>query len=315
VNKRERFMAAVAGREVDHPPSFVWLHFASDRLPAEETARRHARFFTDYDWDVCKVMNDYRYPLPEGLEALESARDMLRFKPLPATHPALAEQPRAIARLRSLLGPDWPLVDTAFDPFQQVMRKLGYGRAPFVYGHREEALEMLDAVTRSLCGQMVALRKAGCDAVLYSINGAICQPNPRGVDDEIFRTFLRPFDLRVLEAMQGMVRILHVHGTHLDIRRVLDYPCEVVSISDRLPGVPSLKEMRALTDKCLMGGIDETRIAERSVPELTAEMRDAIAQAGTRRFILSPGCTIPPQTPRHLLECVRSVSRSFTARA
>jgi uroporphyrinogen decarboxylase len=35
-----------------------------------------------------------------------------------------------------------------------------------------------------------------------------------------------------------MVRVLHVHGTGLDMERVKDYPCEVINLSDRLAGNP-----------------------------------------------------------------------------
>src|ERR1035437_3483146 len=48
----------------------------------------------------------------------------------------------------------------------------------------EEALHMLGVVTETICEYMHELRKSGCDAVLYSINGAIAPPGPRGIDDE-----------------------------------------------------------------------------------------------------------------------------------
>lgn len=115
----------------------------------------------------------------------------------------------------------------------------------------------------------------------------------------------------MLEAMQGMVRVLHVHGTELDMTRVLDYPVEVLSVSDRLRGNPSLAELRRLSDKCLMGGIDESSLIEMSLPELRAHVRDAVAQAGREKLILSPGCTIPTQTPWYLLQAFRDVSRTL----
>ena len=55
-------------------------------------------------------------------------------------------------------------------------------------------------------GSMVnKIKNSGCDAVLYSINGAIAPPGPRGIDDETFRTLLRPFDLRISEAVLSNV--------------------------------------------------------------------------------------------------------------
>lgn len=303
--KRERFAAAIAGAPPDRTPCTAWIHFATDALPGAETARRHELFVRSYDWDFCKLMNDYRYPLPEGVLALESVDEMRRFAPLAMSAAPFQEQLKVHRALRAALGPDIAIVDTSFDPFQQVVRKVGYTRASFIYSHRDAALRMLDAVTETMCAFMRELRRAGCDGVFYAINGAIVPPHARGVDDETFRAFLRPFDLRVLEAMQGMTRILHVHGAPVDMRRVLDYPCEAISVSDRLKGNPSLAELRGMTDKCLMGGVNEELIIERSVPELRAEIADAFAQAGRRNFILSPGCTVPPQTPQHMLRALR----------
>ena len=311
MNKRERFMAAVAGGEVDHPPCTVWVHFVTDALAPEEAARRHAVFVRTYDWDIAKVMHDYRYPLPEGMETLEKPADMLRFEKLPVTTRCYQQQLQLIRSLRAELGPDVPIVDTFFDPFQQVLRRAGFSKAELIYRNPKEALQMLDAVTETVSGYLRELKKAGCDGVLYSINGGIAPPGDRGIDDATFKTFLRPFDLRVCEAMEGMVRILHVHGTHVDMKRVLDYPVEVFSVSDRLKGNPSLAELRKMTDKCLMGGINEQKIQERSIPEIREEMWGAFKQAGKRKFMLTPGCTSAPQTPEHILRAVRETSRAM----
>ncbi len=308
MNKRERFAAAVNGGDVDRPPCTVWVHFATDYLPGKEAARRHAAFVRAYDWDICKVMHDYRYPLPADLETIETPQDMLRFERLPVTSHCYVEQLELIRTLRADFGPETPIVDTFFDPFQQVLRASGFSKAKLVYENKREALHMLNAVTETVCGYMHELKKTGCAGVLYSINGAIAPPGDRGIDDATFETFLKPFDLRVMEAMQGMVRILHVHGTHIDMKRVLDYPCEVFSVSDRLAGNPSLADLRKMTDKCLMGGINEQKVHERSLPELREEMRDALKQAGSRKFMLTPGCTSAPQTPEHIWRCVRETS-------
>ena len=80
MNRRERFLAAVEGRPVDRPPVTAWVHFLSDHLSGAETADLHLRFLRAYDWDVAKLMNDYRYPVPAGLELLDSAMAMRRFK-------------------------------------------------------------------------------------------------------------------------------------------------------------------------------------------------------------------------------------------
>jgi uroporphyrinogen decarboxylase len=311
MNRRERFFAAVAGREPDRPPVTAWVHFLSDHLSGEDTAELHLKFLREYDWDIAKVMNDYRYPLPVGLERLDGAEAMRRFRRLSLDEPAFARQLDAIRRLRRELGPDWPIVDTLFDPYQQVVRNVGFAEGVNIPLHREAALDMLGAVCDTLCDYVAAAREAGADGFFLSINSAIREGFPRGVGEAVFRDYQRPFDLRLLAAAEGSVRILHIHGVGLDLDRVLDYRCEVISLSDRLPGNPSLGELRGRTDKCLMGGIDETRIQEKPLPELRAEIDDALAQAGRRRFILAPGCTVPSFTPQRTLRCLQDHARAL----
>ena len=311
MTKRERFLAAIRGETLDRPPVTAWVHFVTDEAPPELFAERAAAFFERFDFDLCKVVNDYRYPLPAGLETLESPRDMERIRPLAEGHPWFSLQPRAICLLRDRLGPDVPIIDTAFDSFQLVLRRAGYDRARMLLADRDRAAAMLEIVTGDMARYLRAVREAGADGVFFSINGAITAGR-RAVDPETFEALMRPFDLRLLEAAAPMVRILHVHGAPVDVRRVLDYPIEVLSVSDRLPGNPSIAELRAMTALPLMGGIDESLIAERSVTALRAEITDAVTQnGGVRGLILAPGCTIPTQTPSFLLRAMVEAVKGF----
>ena len=311
MTRMQRFNAAVAGAAVDRPPCLSWSHFSSDALGGTEHAMRHARYVRDNDWDVCKIVNDFRYPIPEGLETISGPADMLRFERAPMSAPSFHEELKCIRLLRAEFGPDMPIMLTAFDPFQQVMRRVGYTKAKLVFAHPREALSMLDAVCSTMVEYMHEVRKAGCDSVFLSVNSAIQPPNSRGIDDTTFKKFFRPFELRMLEAMQGMTRVLHIHGTQLDVSRVIDYPVEVISVSDRLPGNPSLAQLREMTSKPLMGGIDESSIVEKSLPELRAEIHDCVEQIGREGFILSPGCTIPTQTPWYLLRAIRETCEAL----
>lgn len=311
MNKRERFLAAVSGAAVDRPPVTAWVHFLSDHLDGEVTADLHRRFLAAYDWDLLKVMNDYRYPLPAGVQTLADPASLRAFRVLGLTEPAFARQLACLRSLRASLGDEVPMAETAFDPYQQIMRNVGFDQAPYILEHRREALAAIETVAQTTCDYVRAAKAAGADALFFSINGAIQEGHPRGVSAEVHRTFQKPFDLQVLEAAEGMVRILHVHGAGIDLARVADYPYDVLSVSDRLAGNPGLAELRRFTDKCLMGGIDETRLQERSLPLVQAEIDDAIAQAGRDRLILSPGCTVPSFTPMRTLAFVREYTRTL----
>jgi uroporphyrinogen decarboxylase len=311
MTKRERFLAAVSGAPLDRPPVTAWVHFLSDHLPGAETARLHQRFLEAYDWDFVKVMNDYRYPVPPGVETLEDPASLRAFKPLGLDAPCFAEQLECLRALRAALGPDIALVDTGFDAHQQLLRNVGFAEAPSLWKHTREALAALAAINEDLVAYVKAVKALGVEGFFFSINGGIREGFARGASEEVFRTLQRPFDLELLAAAEGMVRILHVHGVGLDIERVLDYPCEVLSLSDRLEGNPSLAALRRRTDKCLMGGIDETKIQERTLPSLAHEVNDALAQAGRAKFILAPGCTIPSFSPRRTLAFLRDYTRTL----
>lgn len=311
MNKRERFFAAVCGQIVDRPPVTAWVHFLSDHLTGEQTAALHRCFLETYDWDVVKVMNDYRYPIPAGVQTLEDRASLRAFKPLDLDEPCFDRQLQCLAVLRATLDPDIALIDTGFDPYQQLLRNVGFDQAANMWKHKSDTLRALQIVAANTCGYIAAVRAQGVEAFFLSINGAIREGFPRGSNRQVYETFQRPFELQLLNAAEGMTRILHVHGVGLDLDRILDYPCEVISISDRLPGNPSLAEMRKLTTKCLMGGIDETKFQERNLRALAGEIDDALAMAGRRNFILAPGCTIPSFTPARSLTFLRDYTRKI----
>ena len=68
---------------------------------------------------------------------------------------------------------------------------------------------------------------------------------------------------------------------------------------------------RAESNKCLMGGIDQSSAIERTLPELRAEIEDALRQAEGGGFILAPGCTIFSQVPGHILAGIIDIARGL----
>ncbi len=313
MNKRQRFLAAVRGEAVDHPPMAAWCNLATDGVDGAENARRQLAFYDACGWDICKVMNDYRLTPPAGIETITMPDDMLRFAKRPLSERIFAEQINCLRIMRARLGPDVPLIDTLFEPFFSVLFAVGFSRASFIRGHPRAAGAMLGALTETFIDYIAEIRKIPVDGILYATNACILPPSSRGISDEEFRVFHEPYDRRLLDAMDGLTRIVHAHGNPLDLRRVLDYPCEVLSWSDRLTGNPSIAAVRALTGKCLMGGIDESKLHERSLPEIRAETADALAQAGgARNFILAPGCNVSPGITLRTLHCLRDAGVQYS---
>ena len=102
------------------------------------------------------------------------------------------------------------------------------------------------------------------------------------------------------------VRMLHIHGTEIMFDQLTDYPVDILNWHDRKTP-PSLREAAERFSGCLAGGIDEWEtLAKRTPDEITAEVRDALAQTAGRRHLVAAGCVIPIDVPEDRLQAARS---------
>src|SRR5260370_102979 len=115
MNKIERVRAALAGRPVDRAPFTVWYHFGNQHAPAERTAQVHLEFFEHYDLDLLKLMNDYDYPMPAGLEVVATADDLARLQPFDPTKTPFGTQLQTVELAARALRDLSPFVATAFN--------------------------------------------------------------------------------------------------------------------------------------------------------------------------------------------------------
>lgn len=309
MNKRERFYAAVEGAPVDRPPVCVWMHFVTPYLSGQAAGERHCEFIRHYDWDLAKAVSDYRYPFPDGMLSLSSADDMGRLKSQSMDHPTYANQLELLRTMRAKLGADWPLIDTTFNPIQQLVRYAGASAQRLILDNPGKAKPMLEAVTETVIRYMRALAAEGVDGVFYSTWAAATEAVPSGYSKEVFEDLVRPYDLAILAETKGVVRMLHACKNHLDLDRVADYPHEVLSWATNDPTCPTLSEMRGRSDKCLMGGINQARVIDQAVPEIHRDIEMALLETGGENFILAPGCTFGSNAPDHVLSAIADYGR------
>jgi uroporphyrinogen decarboxylase len=303
LSKKERFQAAITGQDVDHLPVSVWLHLASEHLPGVEAARLHLAYYHAYDWDYLKVMHDYRFPLPGGLAEISNEGELKMLEPLDSRADNFKKQLELYDALMPELGDEPPLIETLFDPLQTLVRACGAGVRQVIFDSPMAGHQALEAVTQSLVSFIGELKNRGVDGLFYSINGAV-QPAAGGLADRVWQEFVDPYNRRILRAAEGMLRIAHIHGFDLAIERVLDYPVEAWSWS-HFNSAPSLAAMRKMTDACLFGGINEVEMAHQKESELARDIADAVDEAGKRKLVIGPGCTVPPDTAFHLLRAAR----------
>ena len=119
------------------------------------------------------------------------------------------------------------------------------------------------------------------------------------ISAEAFEEFGAAYDLRVFEAYAESTwyNVIHIHGENIMFKRVADYPGNCINWHDRWGG-PPMPEARALTDKCLLGGINERDVLHTVTSfEIQRHVAEAVEQAGRTGLMIGPGCVANPATP------------------
>jgi uroporphyrinogen decarboxylase len=307
MNKIERLRATLAGKPVDHPPFSVWYHFGNQHASPELAARVHLDFFEYYDLDLLKVMNDYDYPMPEGLEVMATPADLKRLRPLEIARAPMGRQLKALEIIAQALKGKALFVDTVFNAWNTLRRNLVREAMPKLMIEAPEAvLEALKVVNQNLIQYALASLERGSAGIFLSVP-ASAETLPL----DQYEKFMRPFDLEFLKAIagKGECHILHAHGEKLFLDRLLDYPVQVLSWAD-LNGGPTISEARKKTSLTLMAGIGHVKFASISAKLIRDQVKSARGQAGSTKFILACGCSIPTYSFPPLIQAARDASRA-----
>src|SRR5205085_6888022 len=229
--------------------------------------------------DLVKVMSDYPYPKPKG-----------KWYELDALGNPFPEQIRALELIRAGLNGEAYFVETIFNPWN-VAEKLSSPKEVMDLKERDPKalLAALHAISESEANHAKKAIAAGADGIFLAIanaqDGLMTQPD--------YRKFGEPFDRVVLKAAAGApLNVLHLHGdkVYLDLF-TKDWPAAAINYSAHGTGV-SVAEMRKKYAGVLMAGLDEVNYRKLNAQDLRSQWQAAEKAAG-RRFILTPGCSVP----------------------
>ena len=307
MTKIERVRAALAGKPVDRPPFSIWYHFGNQHASPERTAQVHLEFFEAYDLDLLKVMNDYDYPMPEGMEVMATPEDLKRLAPFDVTRTPLGRQLKAIELIAKSLKDKALFVDTVFNAWNTLRRNLvKEAMEPLMAKHPEALEAALQIVNDNLIQYALASLERGAAGIFLSVPASV-----ESITPEQYARFMRPFDLQLLNAIRGKgeCHILHAHGEQLYLDQLLDYPAHALSWAD-LNGGPSIAEARRRIPLTLMAGLDHIKFPYVSARVIRDQVKNAVAQAGNTKFILAPGCSVATYSFLPLIKAARDAARA-----
>jgi uroporphyrinogen decarboxylase len=324
VNSRERVMAALHGEAVDRPPVSFWGHFYHRESSAEDLVSATLEFQREYGWDWVKLNPRKHYHVePWGVTYRYSGRatekpvleswpvhqpaDWAAITVRPHDRGAFAEQIEAVRMLRAALPADVPMVQTVFTPLAvlgEMVEEPGELRL-HMRTQPNAVRGALEAVTATFRPLVRAYLEAGADGIYFA---TVDWASRDLLTPEEYRSWARPHDLQVIEEARGAAfNVLHVCKRRNLLLELADYPVHAFSWAATDPLNPSLADGLGRLPGAVMGGIDHEELARhRDSEPVLAEYRRALEQTGGRRWLVAPGCSIPPATPAAHLLAVRS---------
>ena len=323
MSKKARVDAAVRGEAVDRPPVSLWRHFYESEETAEGLADSMLTWQRTYDWDWLKINPRASYhvegwgvrlrfsgqPLvkPVVLDyPVKSVRDWAKLRPLPMDSGPLAEQMEAVGRIREGLGDSVYAVETVFTPLS-IAGDLIEGEDAALLAHMRQdpqavhaALEM---ITETFCDFSKRILKAGADGLFYATTS---WASYNTLTDDQYAEYGRPYDLRVLEAVQDApLNVLHVCNTNNMLKALGDYPAHAVNWAVDGPGNPTLAEALGMTSMALVGGLDNATLQRGDVAAIEREAANAARATAGRRWMLGPACSVPVDAPDAAVRAAR----------
>jgi uroporphyrinogen decarboxylase len=320
MTKRERIMAALAGKPVDRVPVAFWRHWPGDDQNAESLAAVTLRYQCQYDLDFIKfpvsstycvedygITHAYRGSIMGDREYLsrviQKSDDWAGIAPLDINRGTYGWHLEALRRVIKEKDPEIPIIVTMFNPL--AMAAYLAGDELFLAHLRQYPSRVhpaLDALTQTSVRFARACIEAGADGIFLSTRFASYEV----ISVEEYRQFGRPADLAVLQsAADGWFNVLHLHGQHPMFGELADYPIHAINWHDQTSGIDLAAGAR-LFPGALMGGVEQLGLLQNGSPEeVSAQAHDAIAGMNGRRLIVSIGCTYPLGVPEANLMAMR----------
>jgi len=309
MTKFERLATVIQGGRPDRLPASMWFHFGGQFLSPADQARYYLKAVIPQDWDLLKVMFEYRPAIAPLLDP-NSPDDLTVLLETTDWEEPFRRQRQCLQILARELQANVPIIESGYSPWFSLLRWLGRDYEQALLADQDVVPQILEKITTLTCQHVESLKGLGIHGYFHATIAASTELYP---EQDARQT---QHDQQILLAGQDGHRFLHLHGNGIDISRASNYAFEVLNYADRHPSNPTLAQARVLASElsgdlsamCLMGGICERTLTQVSSTELKRQIRQEIQTAGDHGLIISPGCTVSPSVSPGHCEAIRDVS-------
>ena len=328
MTRKERIMAALSHKEVDRIQFGMWYHLPHVDQDAVALAETQIQMVEDFDLDFIKMMPFGNYQAADyGLSCtyfctptqavferkfkIDTPEEWGELRELPGcygNHGKTLLAALQIAKQQKKKGIEIPFIQTMFSPLT-IARKLAGDR---IFKDMKENPKLLHHALDAIMKTSVNFVKENINA---GVSGFFFASQCSSFDlmtEEEYKEFGVKYDLPVLEAAKEgtYFNVIHIHGENTMFKLLSSYPVNCVNWHDRWVA-PDLKTARTITDKCLMGGINETWLNKAAPSEIKSHIQQAVEMGGRTGLILSPGCCASMNTPVENFYACRNAVREL----
>ncbi len=300
MTKKERAIAAIEGRPVDHIPSGFWLHFPESCFYGDAAVQAHLDFFRETGTDIQKIMNENLVPCDIPIR---KAGDWKNLRPFNRQSPFIVNQVDMIKRILDRTGGEGLTLATIHGIVASAWHARG-GSAGYETGSGLLAEHLRENPSAVSYGWEIisdgleiltqACLEAGADGIYYAALGG----ESYLFTDEEFETYIKPHDLKILKAAEkSCYNVLHICKDRLNLKRYQGYPCAVVNwgVYERNPSL--LEGAAMFPDKAILGGLDDRAgvLVDGTKEQIQKEVRQVLHIMEGHRFLLGADCTLPTE--------------------
>jgi uroporphyrinogen decarboxylase len=258
-----------------------------------------------YDWGATsRWVGNLEGTREWGPRVIQHPEDWTALKVLDPTQGQLGEMLEALRMLGEEVAETVPFIQTIFNPLAQAKNLAGERLLADMRQHPEAFKAGLETITETTVRFIEAAGETGMAGIFLALQHATCDL----LSESEYREYGKPYDLRLLEATEGMwFNLLHVHGYNIMFDLVVDYPVQAINWHDQ-ETPPSLAEALKRFSGAVIGGLHRWDDMLRGTPEqVRAKAEAALEASGGERFILGTGCVTPTNSPLGNIRAVRDI--------
>lgn len=341
-NKQERMSAVLSGERADRPPVSAWRHFIEKEHSGPKLfAETMLKWQHDWDWDYVKLQprasyyeeawggvfdfDDYEGVLPKVVKGpISSVEDLDKIVELAGDFGPFGQELEAVRLVQDGVADGAPILQTMMCP-TSVLQKLcavnpiGRYRAAsredlmvtLMHEQPELVHKTLTNITRSLASYSKLLAAQGVYGIFYGATGL---SRTGYLTREEWDTFVKPYDLQMMEAMKPMKIMVHACGMQVNPEWFSNYPIDILHWPESATGNPALDTAPQWLGKSItpMGGCDERLFGQNKAEEIGAATRSTLKRMKDIPFVLAPDCSLALSTYDDELKAFLAAARENT---